>query len=118
MRNACWITIVFFLMGGLNLVGNMSKNKGMTLGNLLRREIYGWKVEKLVRYPEFRNASQAYESFIKVYVPDAAEQGLVQTEDQKWTVAKVVKDVIIIVFNAPSNSLAKKMCKSVERKIH
>lgn len=71
----------------------------------------------LVRYPDIRNASQAYESFIKAYMPDAADPGLVQTEDQKWTAAKALEDMIIIVFNAPSNSFAKAMIEKVEKNI-
>jgi len=71
----------------------------------------------LVRYPEERKASQAYEKFIQAYMPDAQEPGLVQTEDKKWTAARLRKDFIIAVFNASSASSAKEAVEQVEKKL-
>ncbi len=71
----------------------------------------------LVRYPEIGKASQAYKSFVQSYMPDAAELGLVQTEDLKWTAAKLHQDFIIIILNAPSRFLAKETIEKVEKRI-
>jgi hypothetical protein len=70
-----------------------------------------------VRYPEASKASLAYESFIKSYMPDAAELGLVQTEDLKWTAARLHQDFIIIIFNALSRFSAKGIIEKVEKRI-
>lgn len=71
----------------------------------------------LVRYPEVKKASRAYKSFTEVYMPDAAELGLVQTEDLKWTTAKVLQDFLIIIFNAHSRFFAKEIIENVEKSI-
>ena len=71
----------------------------------------------LVHYPEEKIASVAFQSFLKAYMPDANESALVQTEDEKWTAAKMKGSWLIIVFDALSESQAKKMIKRVEDKI-
>ena len=82
---------------------------------------YGGKEKRcyllLVRYPEEKTASRAYKSFTEVYMPDAKEPGLVQTEDLKWTAAGIKGDLLFIIFNAPSDSYAKQKLKKVEEKI-
>jgi len=67
----------------------------------------------LVRYPEKGKASRAYKGFVDAYMPDEVGEGLVQTEDLKWTAAKVSNDLLIIVFNAPSDVFANKMIKKI-----
>ena len=71
----------------------------------------------VVRYPESNKASLAHKSFMQSYMPDATELGLVQTEDLKWTAAKLHQDFIIIIFNAPSRFLAKGTIEKVEKRI-
>jgi hypothetical protein len=71
----------------------------------------------VVRYPEVNKASQAHKSFMQSYMPDATELGLVQTEDLKWTVAKLHQDFIIIIFNAPSRFLAKGTIEKVKKRV-
>jgi len=71
----------------------------------------------VVSYPEKDKISKAYDSFTKAYMPDAAEPGLVQTEDQKWTAARIKKDFLIVIFNAPTDSSAKVMIERVEKNI-
>lgn len=68
----------------------------------------------LVRYPEKGKASKAYKGFVDAYMPDAVGEGLVQTEDMKWTAAKVSNDLLVIVFNAPSDVFAKEMMKKIK----
>jgi len=71
----------------------------------------------VVRYPEVNKASMAYKSFMKSYMPDATELGLVQTEDMKWTAARLQQDFIIIIFNAPSRFFAKGIIEELEERI-
>jgi len=83
--------------------------------------IYGEDNEKsyllVVHYTEGDKASQAHKSFMQSYMPDATEMGLVQTEDLKWTAAKLYQDFIIIIFNAPSRFLAIGTIEKVEKRI-
>lgn len=71
----------------------------------------------LVRYRGVEKASRAYKVFTEAFMPDAVELGLVRTEDMNWTAARVKKDFVIIVFNAPSDSIAKKTLEKVVRNI-
>jgi len=71
----------------------------------------------VIRYPEPQKAIQAYESFTEAYMPDAVEPGLVQTEDMLWTAAEAKDDLIIVVFNAPSNTAAREMINRIEERI-
>ncbi len=81
------------------------------------RENGGKSYLLLVRYPEDNKASQAHQSFIQSYMPDATELGLVQTEDLKWTAVKLHQDFIIVVFNAPSRFLAKGTIEKIEKSL-
>jgi len=71
----------------------------------------------VVRYPEMKKAAQAHKSFTEAYMPDAVEPGLVQTEDKLWTAGKMKDDLLIIIFNAPSNTSARELIKKVEERI-
>jgi len=61
----------------------------------------------LASYVAAKKASQAYAGFGKAYMPDAVEPGLVQTEDKKWTAARVQGRFLTVVFNAPTAAVAK-----------
>jgi hypothetical protein len=71
----------------------------------------------IVRYPNDKRTAGALQSFAKAYMPDAAEPGLVQTEDKKWTAVKKKGDYLAVVFEAPSASLAKNIIAEVAEKI-
>ncbi|MBE0460752.1 MAG: hypothetical protein IBX60_03860 [Candidatus Aminicenantes bacterium] len=64
-------------------------------------------------YHDSEKALHAYKSFIQAYMPDASEEGLVKTEDNKWTAAKLQEDLLIVVFNAPTYFSAKEMIQKV-----
>ena len=69
----------------------------------------------VVRYPDKDKISKAYDSFTKAYMPDAADPGLDETEDQKWTAASIKKDFLVVIFNAPTDSHAKELIERVEK---
>jgi len=71
----------------------------------------------VVLYPDASKASQAFKNFLKIYMPDAKEMGLVQTEDGKWTAAKLKKNILVVLFNGRSANYAKGMSEQVVKKI-
>jgi len=71
----------------------------------------------LVGYTDPKRASQAYASFTKAFMPDAVEPGLVQTEDKKWTAARVRGRFVAVVFNASTAAEGKGLLATVEEKI-
>lgn len=68
----------------------------------------------VIHYHDEDKTAEAYESFTRAYMPDAVETGLVQTEDDRWVVAAVRGDYLIVVFDAPSEALAKKRVSTVK----
>jgi hypothetical protein len=81
----------------------------------------GEKTEKtfllIVRYPDAKMAALALQSFAQAYLPDAPEQGLVQTEDKKWTAIKKRGNYLVVLFNAHSEAQAKGISGEVANKI-
>ncbi len=71
----------------------------------------------LVGYADPKKASQAYAGFSKIYMPDAAEPGLVQTEDKKWTAAFVKGRFVAVIFDASTAAVGKGLLAKVEERI-
>jgi hypothetical protein len=71
----------------------------------------------LIRYPNSKEAGDAYQSFMKVYLPDAKGKDSSKTEDRKWTVARQQNEFVLIVFGAPTAADAEALLKATEEKI-
>ena len=71
----------------------------------------------LVRYPDSKESTAAFSSFMKAYMPEAAGKDRLKTEDRKWTFARQQKDFILIVFGAPQESDGEALLKTAEEKI-
>ena len=71
----------------------------------------------LIRYPDSKEAVDAYQSFMKAYLPDAKETDRSKTEDGKWTFAQQRNEFIIIVFGAPTEADAEALLKATEDKL-
>jgi hypothetical protein len=71
----------------------------------------------LIRYPNVKEARDAYQSFMGAYLPDAGGKDLLKTEDQKWTMARQRGDAVIVVFGAPTAADAEALLKATEEKL-
>jgi hypothetical protein len=71
----------------------------------------------LIRYPDSKGAMDAYQSFMKVYLPDAGGKDRSKTEDRKWTFARQRNDFVVIVFGASTEAAAEALVKSTEEKL-
>jgi len=71
----------------------------------------------LIRYPSVKGATDAYQSFMGAYLPDAGGKDLLKTEDQKWTMARQRGEVVIAVFGAPTAADAEALFKTTEGKL-
>ena len=71
----------------------------------------------LIRYPGVKEAGDAYHSFMKAYLPDAGGRDRLQTEDRKWTIARLRNDFVLIVFGALTEADAEVLLKSAEEKL-
>jgi hypothetical protein len=71
----------------------------------------------LVRYPDSKEAADAYRSFMKAYLPDVRGMDRARTEDRKWTFARQRNEFILIVFGAPTEADAEGLLKAAEGKL-
>jgi hypothetical protein len=71
----------------------------------------------LIRYPDSKEAGDAYQSFMKVYLPDAGGMDRSKTEDGKWTFARQRDEFVVIVFGAPTAVDAEALLKATEEKM-
>jgi hypothetical protein len=70
-----------------------------------------------VKYPGTAQAAAAHSRFLKGYMPDAGSAGLVRTEDGKWTSVRLAKDMVTVVFGAPTEAGAKALLNNVADRI-
>jgi hypothetical protein len=67
----------------------------------------------LVRYPDADKAAAARRSFLASYLPEAGPEGLARTENGKWVMATPRDKCLAVVFDAPSQELARKLAGSI-----
>ena len=65
-------------------------------------------------YPDGRSASNAKDSFVRAYMPDAGPAGTVRTEDGKWSGVRLRGRSIVIVFDGPTEAAAAALLDGVE----
>jgi hypothetical protein len=71
----------------------------------------------LIRYPGSKEAGDAYQSFMKIYLPDAGGKDRLRTEDKKWTFARQLNEFVLIVFGVPTEAAAEALLKATEEKL-
>ena len=77
----------------------------------------GTVVALVVRYPARRKARAVHRRFRGVYLPDADDEGLAQTEDGKWAGVGLERNVILGVFDAPSREDVRARLMEIRRRI-
>jgi len=92
---------------------NLTENRDAALGTYQAEEGKYWLL--LVNYPDEENAVKAYNNFLNVYMPEALEEGILQTENAKWTAVKVKQRLLTIVFDAPSKGAAEELLLAVHK---
>ena len=71
----------------------------------------------LIRYASLKEAGDAYQSFMKAYLPEAGGTDRLRTEDRKWTFARQRSEFVVIVFGAPTEADAEALLKATEKKL-
>ena len=71
----------------------------------------------LIRYPNLKEAGDAYQNFMKAYLSDAQGKDRLKTEDGKWTIAQQKNEFVIIVFGAPKEAEGEALLKATEKKL-
>ena len=94
---------------------NLNRNAEAVLAQYLRDK---QKVQLLlVRYPDLKEAGDAYRNFMKIYLPDAGGKDYLKTEDKKWTYARQRNEFVVIVFGAPAEADGEALLKATEDKL-
>ena len=71
----------------------------------------------LIRYPGLKDAKEAYQSFMKAYLPEAEAKDRLKTEDQKWTMVRQRSEYLLIVFGAPTEAHGETLFKATEKRL-
>jgi len=71
----------------------------------------------LIRYPNLKEAGDAYQSFMNAYLPDARGKDRSKTEDGRWTFVRQRKEFVLVVFGAPTAEDAEALLKATEEKL-
>jgi len=71
----------------------------------------------LIKYPDSKEAIDAYQSFMKAYLPDAKGMDRSKTEDRKWTFARQRNEFVLIVFGAATEADAEALLRATEGKL-
>jgi hypothetical protein len=71
----------------------------------------------LIRYANLKEAGDAYQSFMKAYLPEAGGKDRLRTEDRKWTFARQQGEFMVIVFGAPTEADAEVLLKATEERL-
>ena len=71
----------------------------------------------IVHYPTEDVGMRAYDDFVTHYLPELAEERVVQIEDGTWTGCQFVKNYLIVVLHAPTRENAIHLIEEVQHKI-
>jgi len=69
----------------------------------------------LIRYPDSKEAGDAYQSFMKAYLPDARGKDRLRTEDKRWTLTRQRNAFVVIVFGAGTEEKGEALIKATEK---
>jgi hypothetical protein len=70
----------------------------------------------LVRYPDGEKASLAHKDFLTHYLPDADGKGFALLENKKWSAVSLKGELLTIVLEAESRSLAEELLEEIMEK--
>lgn len=75
--------------------------------------LFGGKKSYLlvVRYPDAKKASFAYDRFTDAYMPEAKNQGTALMENNRWTAANIKNEFVSIIFEALTEESARQIVR-------
>ncbi|MDI6765475.1 MAG: hypothetical protein QME52_01405 [Bacteroidota bacterium] len=71
----------------------------------------------LLQYPSEEKSTIAYQNFLKHYMPDATTEGIIQTENRKYTISEKVKNYIFIIFDATDQKHGIAIIEKIKRRL-
>lgn len=95
----------------------LMKETNAVLASYFSSEKEGKTFLFLTQYPTGKMAKEAFQSFIKAYMPDSSSSGVIQTENGRWTAVQSHKEFVIVVFDAPLKEKAEELIQATRRKL-
>ena len=95
---------------------NLSLDTDAVLANYNVGEHYPFLL--IVDYGSEDSAQAAYNSFLRMFMPEAKDTGIIQLEDNLWSAAKIHGNYVVAVFDADSETLATDLINKVTSKIN
>jgi hypothetical protein len=71
----------------------------------------------LIRYSEADESTAAFGDFTTRYMPESRGSGIIQTENMKWTACRRHRDMLAVVFDAPTRADAETILDTVQRRL-
>lgn len=71
----------------------------------------------LLHYPDVKEAEKAFKSFKQVYMPEAKEPKIIQTEDGKWVGADATQEFVMVVLDAATKAFAQTLLERAKDKL-
>ncbi len=89
----------YYFLASENIL-TLSKETNCVFAPYEREEESGFVL--LVEYIDDQKATQALETFLSAFMPDADKPGIIQMRNGRWTQARVEARFIMVVFDAPT----------------
>ncbi len=70
-----------------------------------------------VKYPDSNKAEKAFANFQSVYLPEGERLEMSQFDENKWFTSTLRENYIVIIFDAPTETFAKRLKQNVLEKI-
>jgi len=71
----------------------------------------------LIQYSEADESTAAFGDFTTRYMPESRGSGIIQTENMKWTACRRHRDMLAVVFDAPTRADAETILDTVQRRL-
>ena len=96
---------------------NLDQQTNAILASYASKATKGKTYFLIIQYPSKKLAEVAFRNFFKVYMPEASSSRVVQTENNKWTMAKVHQKYVMVVFDALSKGKAEELIGATEKRL-
>lgn len=71
----------------------------------------------LIKYPAQKLAKEAFQSFVKAYMPESSSSRVIQTENGRWTVAQSHQEYVIVVFDVPLREGGEALIQAIKKNL-
>ena len=71
----------------------------------------------LIQFPSGKLAKEAFQSFLKAYMPESLTSRVIQTENGRWAAAQFHQEYVMVVFDAPAKEKAEGMIQTTRKNL-